>query len=591
MRKLFFSLKYKFIIASLILIIVPLLIVSTVSYLKSYQVLFEKIGYSNVQTLKQIGQNIDFMVNDIENTSLYLIQNKVLRDYLKLETDVGEDLRKRHEIRANQELMHLISVKDYVHSISIVGNNTFSISTGYSNYNLPFQVHEKMKSLRGRGFWLYDILKQNNEKEIGSFSFLRQINDINDISRSLGWMRINIPEEKISRIYTDQSNDHQGDIYIVNKENEIILADKSWNGINIFDEKLIEQGLEKNHGFYIEKKSGKNYLVSFYNLSFNDLRLVNIIPLEYLTEDIKIIKEVTIYAIIISLIICLLLTVLFYYNILHPLEKVRRVMREVEKGNLDIKLDEKGNDEIALISKSFNKMSAKLNELIQRVYLFKIKERETELKALQAQINPHFLYNTLDTIYWMSRMEKAFSTSDLIHALAKLFRLSIGSSKERISLQQEIEHLKSYLTIQKERYSDTIDFEFNIDDSLLECKVIKLILQPLVENAIIHGIEKNGEAGFIKINIYREGKYLIYCIEDNGAGADEQEILDLINNGPEGKRGFGLKNVNDRLKLFYGEDCGLSFKSKISEGTMVIVKQYIDFTEKGDFDHAENGNS
>ncbi|MFW6035317.1 MAG: cache domain-containing sensor histidine kinase [Halothermotrichaceae bacterium] len=583
MKKNFFSLQYKFIILSLILIIVPLLLISTVSYFKSSQVLLDKIGNSNLQTLKQIGQNIDFIINDIHNTSLYIIQNKVLRDYLKLDNKIEEGIRKRKQIETYQELMYLISVKDYVHSMQINGTNTLSINTGQNNIILTSRIKNELSRLRGSGIWTYEKLPDSKGKKTAVFSFLRQINDINDVSQKLGWMRINVAEDEIAKIYDDYGKNPEGEIYIINQEKEILSAQELEEGQKYFKKELLNQDLaNENNGFYVKEHDDSKYLVSFYGLSFNDTKLVNIVPLKHLTDEIGIIKQVTIYAIIISFFISLLLATGFSYKILYPLKRVRNVMREVEKGNFDIRLNDKGNDELALISKSFNKMSSKLKELFKKVYLFQIKQKETELKALQAQINPHFLYNTLDTIYWMSRMEKAFSTSKLIHALSKLFRLSINNNEERITLKQEIEHLKSYLTIQKERYSETIKFDINIDDSLLDCKVIKLILQPLVENAIVHGIEEKGEPGCVRINIYKEDNYLLYKIEDNGVGADEDEIRNLIKEGPEGKRGVGLKNVNDRLKFYYGDDCGLKFKSKVGEGTIVIVKQYIYLENRGE---------
>lgn len=584
MRRKFFSLQYKFLIVSFLLVLVPLLIVSSVSYFKSSQILLDKIGHSNLQTLKQVGQNIDFIIAEVQNTSLYLIQNQSIRDFLKMKDNLSKEEKEQKEIKAYQELMYLISIKDYVHSAEIRGDNLLSISTGKVYNSLSPDIKEKLTQLRGRGFWFYDKLADENE---GVYSFLREIYDINDLTRKLGWMRINISEEKIAAIYADYGKNLPGDIYIIDLDKNLLSSTNTGEELwYLHKDFLYHENIKNGEGFYVKEFNYQQYLISYYKLSFNNLYLFSIIPLDYLTEDIGIIKRVTNYAIILSLLICLILTLLFYYRVLYPLKKVRQVMKEVERGNFAIKLSEKGNDEIALISKSFNKMSSRLSELIEKVYLSQIKEKEMELKALQAQINPHFLYNTLDTIYWMSRIEKAYSTAELIHALGKLFRFSINNNERMVFLADEIEHLKSYLTIQRERYRDMVDFEFNIDESLLNCRVMKFILQPLVENALVHGIEAKGEKGTIRIDIYREDKYLIYQIEDNGAGADEEEIRCLMENEAEGKRGIGLKNVNYRLKLYYGKDCGLIFKSKIGVGTRVIVKQYMYFASKGEIDNA-----
>lgn len=579
MKKNFFSLRYKIIIVSLILIILPLLTVSTVSYFKSSEIILDKIGSSKLQTLNQVAQNIDYINSDIHNTSLYLIQNKILRDYLKLDKTDSKELKRKKEIKAFQELMYLISAKDYVHSIHIQGVNSLSINTGQAEEIFEVGVYDTLAALKGKGIWIYDNLKRFNKSKLESFSFLRQINDLNNINRKLGWMRINISKNKIEDLYISAANDTGEKTYLINSKGKLLSnkpEDKLFSQNNLLNPEVFKN----KNGFYLKEIKGEKNLVTFTNLSINDFKLLNIIPLRELNKDIGIIKKVTIYGIIIAVIISLLLALLFYYHILHPLEEIRGVMRKVEKGNFDIQLDESGNDEMALISKSFNKMSARLQELIQKVYLFKIKEKEAELKALQAQINPHFLYNTLDTIYWTSRMEKAFSTSKLIQALAKLFRLSISQGGEKISLSKEIEHLKSYLTIQAERYEEMIDFKFKVDEDLLNAKVIKLVLQPIVENSIVHGIEAKGEPGYVKIDIYREGKYLIYRVEDNGAGTDQNEIRKLLESETE-TASIGLKNVNERLKLFFGEACGLEFYSKPKVGTTVLVKQYLNYELEG----------
>ena len=248
-------------------------------------------------------------------------------------------------------------------------------------------------------------------------------------------------------------------------------------------------------------------------------------------------------------------------------------MKKIENEEFNVNVDVSGNDEIALLSKSFNKMSYKLNELVSEVYTVRLKQREAELKALQAQINPHFLYNTMDIIFWMCRMENAYESSELINALSKLFRLSLNSGSEFTTVKNEIDHLNCYILIQKKRFEDKITFNTNVTADVLECKVVKLIIQPLVENAIHHGIEKKRGKGKIDITITRNCDDLIYTITDNGMGADEKEINKLLENVQEDNRGFALKNVNDRIKLYFGESYGLEFSSMVGIGTTITVKQ------------------
>jgi len=248
-------------------------------------------------------------------------------------------------------------------------------------------------------------------------------------------------------------------------------------------------------------------------------------------------------------------------------------MNELEHENFDIVLSEKGNDEISLVSKSFNKMSRKLNELINEVYIVQLKQKEAELKVLHEQINPHFLYNTLNTIYWVCQLEKAPESAKLVQALSKLFRLSLNSGNEITTVEKEIEHLKYYILIQKKRFEDLIQFNIEVDEKLLNCNIVKLILQPLVENAIQHGIERKGSEGSITVRIYQEQDDLIYEVEDDGIGADVNELYELLHKVQDGNRGFGLKSVNDRIILHYGADYGLKFFSETTKGLRVVVRQ------------------
>jgi two-component system sensor histidine kinase YesM len=248
-------------------------------------------------------------------------------------------------------------------------------------------------------------------------------------------------------------------------------------------------------------------------------------------------------------------------------------MGKMEHENFDVNIQVVGNDEISLLAASFNKMSNKVRELIHEVLNVQIKQKEAELKALHAQINPHFLYNNLDMIYWTCRIEKAEESAGLIQTLSGLFRLSLNNGNEFTSLEKEIEHLKLYMTLQQKRFAGMVQFLLNAPDDIMNCKVVKLVLQPLVENAITHGIEKKGEQGTVEVKIYREGETLVYVVRDDGAGAEEDEIYSCLENIQDGERGFALNNVNERIKIYFGNSFGISFKTAPGSGMIVTVVQ------------------
>lgn len=299
---------------------------------------------------------------------------------------------------------------------------------------------------------------------------------------------------------------------------------------------------------------------------------MNTVPLDELLKENTRTQQVVFLAMIISFAICILIAILFSNGVLRRLKKLYKQMGKLENEDFDVYIEPAGNDEITLLCRNFNKMSGKLKELIQKVYSVQIKQKEAEFNALQSQINPHFLYNTLDNIYWMGRMEKAFETCKLVEALSKLFRLSLNSGKEITTVRAEIDHIKNYIVIQQARYKDMITFSLHADEELMDCITLKLILQPLVENFIVHGIEKKGESGRIDITIKEEKGKLLFVITDNGSGVNVEEIRELLGKAGNENRGLAIKNVNDRIRLYFGEEYGLDFSNGES-GTTVVVSQ------------------
>jgi two-component system sensor histidine kinase YesM len=235
-------------------------------------------------------------------------------------------------------------------------------------------------------------------------------------------------------------------------------------------------------------------------------------------------------------------------------------------------------DEITELGMSFNIMIGKIRELLDA----KIKEQENlkkaELRALQAQINPHFLYNTLDTIIWMAESQKTDEVVQIVSALSNFFRISLSKGKDWIAIREEIERTRSYLTIQKMRYRDIMDYQIEVDDAVANCTILKLILQPLVENALYHGLKNQRRRGAITIRAKQKNEdEVLLQVEDDGVGIPPEKlarITAMMNDNSDEirfERGFGLDNVNKRIKLYYGKQYGLSINSEYQTGTCVTL--------------------
>ena len=262
-----------------------------------------------------------------------------------------------------------------------------------------------------------------------------------------------------------------------------------------------------------------------------------------------------------------------------PIKKLHSVTTTITKNDLEALVTSENVDEITELGMSFNIMIGRIRELLDA----KIKEQENlkkaELRALQAQINPHFLYNTLDTIMWMAEAKRTEEVIEIVRALSSFFRIALSKGKDWISLRQEIEHVRSYLTIQKIRYRDILDYKIEVDENILDCIILKLTLQPLVENALYHGIKNKRNGGTITLRARRLDENLALLeVQDDGVGFTSYKLghiqAELDDDSGEitlKESGFGLENVHKRIKLYYGKQYGVSIASQYQEGTTVTL--------------------
>jgi two-component system sensor histidine kinase YesM len=272
-----------------------------------------------------------------------------------------------------------------------------------------------------------------------------------------------------------------------------------------------------------------------------------------------------------------LITNFISQGITRPLYRLQEVMRSVETGEFAEAGELRATDEIRELAREYDIMVGRIRDLMAANLREQEKKRMSDLRALQAQINPHFLYNTLDSIIWMAEMEKSPEVVEMTSSLSRLFRISISSGKEIIPLRDEIEHVRNYLKIQKLRYGEKFQYSIEIDENLLGYSVLKIILQPLVENAIYHGIREVSHTGLIEIGGAATNGELDLWVRDNGAGMDTDELSDLLNNlsmsddelTPSQRKGLGVRNVHERIRLYFGEAYGLRIESGPNTGTTI----------------------
>ena len=319
-----------------------------------------------------------------------------------------------------------------------------------------------------------------------------------------------------------------------------------------------------------------DYLLYSKPLQVNDWKTVGVIPKRELTSGMGSVAKLIVVLFAAVCLLDLLAALWFTARLTNPIEKLMALMKRVETGDFNVNMDVHARDEIGKLSESFNLMVRRLDSSRQELYLNQQNLRKAELRTLQAQINPHFLYNTLDSICWLARADRRGEIIGTITALTRLLRIGLSKGGEVIPIRDEIEHVTNYLIIQKVRYGRIFDYEVDIPEELKGYRTMKLILQPLVENALYHGIKASGQRGSIGISAVREDGHILFRVSDTGAGMDSERLEKVVRSlhEPDGSRaeGFGLKNVNDRLRIFFGEECRLDLASGVGRGTVVSFR-------------------
>ena len=294
----------------------------------------------------------------------------------------------------------------------------------------------------------------------------------------------------------------------------------------------------------------------------------------YQAFNISLIRYIFIAMLLLGVVI-IFLSLFIPRSITKPIRELSKVTDQVAKGDLSVRNNTNVGAEVGALSESFNAMIDKINDLLSQVTKEQVRLRKAELELLQSQINPHFLYNTLDTIVWLAEANDQKKVVSMVGSLSKFFRTSLNQGKDIISMGEELQHVRSYLEIQQVRYQDILEYYIDVPEELMDCKVPKITLQPLVENALYHGIKNKRGMGKITITGKTEGNNAIICVEDNGRGM-EPGRLKLIRDKISGKETplneiYGISNVDERIKLKLGEEYGLRYDSVFGEGTRVEI--------------------
>lgn len=390
----------------------------------------------------------------------------------------------------------------------------------------------------------------------------------------LGYLIVNMPEESLFKIYSDISLYKDGGIFITDHSGTILSHEnKSLLYSQVGPDYLTFIHNPSDTPFSLRSIDGENYYIACKSLNQGQWYLFYQISAYDFEKDFFTLTQIFFVITLVILILTLTVSVFLAKSISDPISKLTLTVQKVQNGNFNIHNDYHSKDEVGLLSDSFNAMIDNTNELIQTIY----QKQQAELKYLQFQINPHFLYNTLETINWISRIQGVPEAGEIAKALGDLMREGLRND-DFVTIEREIKNVQNYLLIQKYRYGDKIDVTINIDPSIAQVKTPKFILQPLIENAISHGVDPKIEGGKISIFGGYDGKDIIITIEDDGVGIPPDKLRNLLNENlrknQENSRHthIGLLNVHKRLQLSFGSQYGLAIHSEVSVGTVVTIR-------------------
>lgn len=323
---------------------------------------------------------------------------------------------------------------------------------------------------------------------------------------------------------------------------------------------------------------------TIHTLDKGDWRIVGVCYVdEMITAKVEEMVGLLILILVIVLFAAVFTGMLISYLLAKPARELTMAMKSFEQNAENFTYKQvRGTEELMILSDSFDHMVRRIQNLMEQVRQEEITLRKTELKALQAQINPHFLYNTLDAIAWLCEDGRNKDAEDMVTSLAKLFRISISKGHELITIEKEIQHAQSYLRIETFRYKNQFTYTFDVDENCLGYLCNKITLQPIIENAIYHGLNRMVDEGEIIISIRQDGDDIVLSVEDNGIGMTEEQCQEILRKEPGDRTGIGIKNVNDRIKIYFGEQYGLTITSELDEGTRVDIR--MPKVEKGEYD-------
>ena len=509
---------------------------------ESYKEKFEIVSDNSQSILENSGKIAKVILTDEAIQNWFLQDSEESADQLKYKMQVEKRLDYLDALYPDKQYSSISVFDSYGHMV-----NSNSIRSEASKYEQFFNIIKENYNVK----WLdlYEVSLGDYEKN------------------GIGYIRYG---ETGSYLIADTDG------------NKKIENDQDVSG-NISEEEYFQWAEDNKKGGKVFRIDGKRYLVTASVIPTLDWLMIGLTPVNELTKAGKAMTQIIYVVGIIAALISTFFSLRVSHSVTKPLIYLTDTMKKFGKGDLSVRVPVLYEDEIGILSEEFNKMSEQIRQLVDQVYREQRAKRKSELAALQAQINPHFLYNTLNSVSSLIKMNCPDEAFIMIQAIGTFYRTSLSDGKTLIPLEQEITNIENYIKIQKVRYGNKIEYEIDIENEILQEWIVKLTLQPLIENSIYHGIKEMRGKGIIRIKGWKEKNKVFIQVSDNGLGIPEEKLEELFSKDYREKgSAFGLFNIQQRLQIYFGKEYGLTVESKLSQGTKATVCIPVDFKREED---------
>lgn len=583
-NKIFKRLTFKIPFAYFIVIIATVTISCMVLYKISGQAAQKEINEASVKTVTSVKSNVDFMLQNVDNYSKMMLSDSNLQ-YLLRKGDVYSNLQTQSKVSAY--FYNLIQTEPVIDSVYVFDHSGNCFSVGQST-SFTFEKNSVKDAP-----WYGQVVKNNgkyilshngggvfsNSTKSNFVSFIRLIRDLDSVD-PLGIMVINIPEDSFIQAYSNIVKKNDLQVIILDENNKIIASGNAENdGVHIFQMAFsanntdLKQRLALNSSgnTVYDCDSGK-YLISYVSEGKSGWKYVSIAQYYLMQTGNHSFMIFAVFLLLIDGAIFFISSFLISRSIINPMRQILNTMKNADNGAFSEITAVPGSLEFERLFTGYNKMIHQIKHLFEKIIEEQKIIRKSELNTLQAQIKPHFLYNTLDSIASLALSGCNEDVCFLVESLGNYYRNSVSKGREIITVGEEIDIVRNYLNIQKVRYQDLFEVEYQIDQSCLDYQMPKLVLQPLVENSIYHGIRPKGTSGLISISACETEDAVVLTVADDGVGMSQEEIASILKKEKDGKiKSFGLHGTMERIRIYYGEKDRIKIESEPGKGTQITI--------------------